>query len=78
VVELIRTTAPDVVVFGCTSAGALGTLAHDDGIGEIIKLRLFRYILFIAVVHTDIQNTSNRKIHFKWESGVIKVAASTS
>jgi len=22
--ELIRTTAPDVVIFGCTSAGALG------------------------------------------------------
>jgi maleate isomerase len=36
-VDLIRTTAPDVVVFGCTSAGALGTLAHDDGIGEIIQ-----------------------------------------
>src|ERR1700722_8838137 len=36
-VELIRTTAPDVVVFGCTSAGALGTLVHDDGIGEIIE-----------------------------------------
>ena len=36
-VELIRTTAPDVVVFGCTSAGALGTLAHDEGIGERIR-----------------------------------------
>jgi maleate isomerase len=28
--ELIRTTAPDVVIFGCTSAGALGTLAHES------------------------------------------------
>jgi maleate isomerase len=36
-VELIRTTAPDVVVFGCTSAGALGRLAHDEGIGERIR-----------------------------------------
>ena len=36
-IKLIRTTAPDVVVFGCTSAGALGTLAHDDAIGEIIE-----------------------------------------
>jgi maleate isomerase len=35
-VELIRTTAPDVVVFGCTSAGALGPLTHDDGIGAMI------------------------------------------
>ena len=36
-IELIRTTAPDVVVFGCTSAGALGDLSHDQGIGERIK-----------------------------------------
>ena len=35
-VELIRTTAPEVVVFGCTSARALGTLAHDEGIGKMI------------------------------------------
>ena len=35
--ELIRTTAPDVVIFGCTSAGALGTLAHDREIGERIR-----------------------------------------
>ena len=35
--ELIRTTAPDVVVFGCTSAGALETLSHDDGIGRMIE-----------------------------------------
>ena len=36
-IELIRTTAPDVVIFGCTSAGALGTLAHDCEIGERIR-----------------------------------------
>lgn len=35
-VDLIRTTAPDVVVFGCTSAGALGGLAHDQGIAAAI------------------------------------------
>src|SRR5260221_1027528 len=35
-IRRIGTTAPDVVVFGCTSAGALGTLAHDDGIGSMI------------------------------------------
>jgi maleate isomerase len=35
--KLIRTTAPDVVVFGCTSAGALGTLVHDSAIGETIE-----------------------------------------
>lgn len=36
-VRLIRTTAPDVVVFGCTSAGALATLSHDNGIGRMIE-----------------------------------------
>jgi maleate isomerase len=36
-IELIRSTAPDVVVFGCTSAGALGTLAHNEAIGESIR-----------------------------------------
>jgi maleate isomerase len=36
-VRLIRTTAPDVVVFGCTSAGALAMLSHDDGIGRMIE-----------------------------------------
>ena len=36
-IQLIATTEPDVVVFGCTSAGALGTLAHDDRIAEMIR-----------------------------------------
>jgi maleate isomerase len=36
-IQRMRTTAPDVVVFGCTSAGALGTLAHDDGIAALIE-----------------------------------------
>lgn len=35
-VALIRTAVPELVVFGCTSAGALGTLAHDDEIGAMI------------------------------------------
>ena len=35
-VDQIRTTAPDIVVFGCTSAGALGTLAHDARIRDSI------------------------------------------
>jgi maleate isomerase len=35
--ELLRTTAPDVVVFGCTSAGALGRLAHDEGISDRVE-----------------------------------------
>jgi maleate isomerase len=47
--ELIRTTAPDVVVFGCTSAGALGTLAHDSAIGE--KIEKLAGALAITVLH---------------------------
>lgn len=35
-ITLIRTTAPDVVVFGCTSAGALGDLSHDEAIAKKI------------------------------------------
>lgn len=35
--RLIRTTGPEVVVFGCTSAGALGKMAHDEGIRELIE-----------------------------------------
>ncbi len=35
-IQLIKTTAPDVVVFGCTSAGSLEGLIHDDRIGEMI------------------------------------------
>jgi maleate isomerase len=36
-IELVGSTAPEAVVFGCTSAGALGTLAHDDGIAALIQ-----------------------------------------
>src|SRR5207302_9140704 len=38
-VEQIRATQPEVVVFGCTSAGALGALSHDHGIAEMIEQR---------------------------------------
>ena len=36
-VKQVASTAPDLVVFGCTSAGALGALAHDDGIRQKIE-----------------------------------------
>jgi maleate isomerase len=35
--ELIRTTAPEAVVFGCTSAGSLHGLTHDARIGQTIE-----------------------------------------
>ena len=36
-IKRIGTTAPDVIVFGCTSAGALGKLSHDDAIARMIE-----------------------------------------
>jgi maleate isomerase len=36
-VRLIGTSAPDMILFGCTSAGALGGLAHDEGIAQMIE-----------------------------------------
>ena len=33
----IQTTAPDLVVFGCTSAGSIGGLAHDRELTERIE-----------------------------------------
>jgi len=35
--QLVRTTAPDTVVFGCTSAGSLEGLAHDARIAQMIE-----------------------------------------
>jgi maleate isomerase len=35
-IKLIGTTASDLIVFGCTSAGALGKLSHDDAISRLI------------------------------------------
>lgn len=36
-IRLIATTDPHVTVFGCTSAGSLGGVAHDREIGESIE-----------------------------------------
>jgi len=61
--ELIRTTAPDVVVFGCTSAGALGTLAHDRAIGETIeKITETRVITVLQAVLSQLRVIGPRKL----------------
>jgi maleate isomerase len=61
--ELIRTTAPDVVVFGCTSAGSLGSLAHDQAIGERIeKLSGARAITVLQAVVTQLRSIGPRKL----------------
>jgi maleate isomerase len=62
-VELVRTTEPDVVVFGCTSAGALGTLAHDDGIREVIaKGTNAQAVTVLRAVLTQLRDIGPRKI----------------
>jgi maleate isomerase len=61
--ELIRTTAPDVVVFGCTSAGSLGSLAHDRAIGERIgKLSGARAITVLEAVASQLRIIKPRKL----------------
>jgi maleate isomerase len=61
--ELIRTTAPDVVVFGCTSAGALGSLAHDRAIGERIeKVTGARVITVLQAVLSQLHVIGPRKL----------------
>jgi maleate isomerase len=62
-VDLIRTTAPDVVVFGCTSAGALGTLAHDDGIGDSIgRTSGAKAVTVLRAVLTELRSIQPRKV----------------
>jgi maleate isomerase len=62
-VELIRTTAPEIVVFGCTSAGALGTLAHDDGIGAMIRKGVNAQALTVlGAVITQLRTIAARKV----------------
>lgn len=62
-VRLIRTTAPDVVVFGCTSAGALATLSHDDEIGRMIEQETgAKSITVLRAVLTQLRLLRPRKV----------------
>src|SRR5207248_4809654 len=62
-VDLIRTTAPDVVVFGCTSAGALGRLDHDDSIGEMIATETgAKAVTVLRAVLTQLRAFQPRKL----------------
>ena len=35
--QIMKSVGPEVVVFGCTSAGSLGGIKHDAEIGDLIK-----------------------------------------
>ena len=59
----IGTTAPDLVVFGCTSAGALGTLAHDEAIAaRIAKGTKARALTVLGAVLAELRRIGARKI----------------
>ena len=62
-VKRIRTTAPDVIVFGCTSAGSLAALAGDDGIGELIEKESgARVVTALRAVVTQLHAVGPRKL----------------
>ena len=62
-VRLIRTTAPEVVVFGCTSAGALANLSHDEGIGRMIAQETgARAITVLHAVLTQLRGLRPRNV----------------
>ena len=59
----IRTTAPDVVVFGCTSAGSLASLGHDDAIAELIEGETgARVVTALRAVVTQLRSIGPRKV----------------
>lgn len=62
-IELIGSTAPEMVVFGCTSAGALGTLAHDDGIAALIQKGCnVQAVTALRAVLTQLRRIAPRKV----------------
>ena len=59
-IQLIKTTTPDVVVFGCTSAGAIGS---DDHIADMIeKATGARAVTVLRAVLTNLQQIAPRKV----------------
>ena len=62
-IQLIGTTAPELVVFGCTSAGALGTLAHDDEIStKVAKGANAQAVTVLRAVLTRLRTIEARKV----------------
>jgi maleate isomerase len=61
--QLIKTTAPDIVVFGCTSAGSLDGLASDGGIGNMLEQRTgAKAVTAIQAVLTQLRKNKPRKV----------------
>jgi maleate isomerase len=61
--ELIRTTAPDIVVFGCTSAGSLGAWSHDEGIRNMLaKVTGAKAATVLEAVFAKLRSVQPRKL----------------
>jgi maleate isomerase len=61
--ELIRTTAPDITVFGCTSAGSLGRLSHDAGIRDMLaKATGAKAVTVLEAVFAKLRAVHPRKL----------------
>lgn len=61
--RLIKTTAPNIVVFGCTSAGSLGGLTHDDAIGKKIEQETgAKAVTVIHAVLTQLRKLRPQKV----------------
>jgi maleate isomerase len=61
--QLIKTTAPDIVIFGCTSAGSLGGLAYDEGIGRMLEQRTgAQAVTVIRAVLTELGMNRPQKV----------------
>jgi maleate isomerase len=59
-IQLIATTAPDVVVFGCTSASAIGS---DDQIAQMIdQATNARPVTVLGAVMANLQRIAPRKL----------------
>jgi maleate isomerase len=61
--RLINTTAPDIVIFGCTSAGSLGGLAHDEAIARRIEHETgAKAVTIIQAVLTQLRKNDPKKL----------------
>ena len=61
--RLIRTTAPDLVVFGCTSAGSLDGLEHDAAIARRIEAESgARAVTVVGSVLTALRTARARRV----------------
>lgn len=61
--RLIKTTAPDVVVFGCTSAGSLQGLDHDANIGRVIERETAaRAVTVVASVMAELRAAGAKNV----------------